>query len=99
MDEDDNEDGNGHGHITSLAVLRSHRKLGLATKLMKGTILLVCFISVCRALLKTVLSFAFSFTLVFVIQCAYNFRFNMLFLFFFTSGCQFGYLPAFMLSH
>lgn len=24
-----------HGHITSLAVLRSHRKLGLATKLMK----------------------------------------------------------------
>lgn len=23
-----------HGHITSLAVLRSHRKLGLATKLM-----------------------------------------------------------------
>jgi N-alpha-acetyltransferase 10/11 len=24
-----------HGHITSLAVLRSHRKLGLATKLMR----------------------------------------------------------------
>jgi ribosomal protein S18 acetylase RimI-like enzyme len=24
-----------HGHITSLAVLRSHRKLGLATKLMQ----------------------------------------------------------------
>ena len=26
-----------HGHITSLAVLRSHRKLGLATKLMNAT--------------------------------------------------------------
>jgi peptide alpha-N-acetyltransferase len=26
-----------HGHITSLAVLRSHRKLGLATKLMSAT--------------------------------------------------------------
>ncbi|ETO25867.1 N-acetyltransferase subunit ARD1 [Reticulomyxa filosa] len=26
-----------HGHITSLAVLRSHRKLGLATKLMRAT--------------------------------------------------------------
>ena len=25
-----------HGHITSLAVLRSHRKLGLATKLMRA---------------------------------------------------------------
>jgi ribosomal protein S18 acetylase RimI-like enzyme len=24
-----------HGHITSLAVLRTHRKLGLATKLMR----------------------------------------------------------------
>eukprot|EP00298_Acanthocystis_sp_HF-20_P023723 c33496_g1_i1.p1 GENE.c33496_g1_i1~~c33496_g1_i1.p1 ORF type:complete len:231 (-),score=88.12 c33496_g1_i1:19-669(-) len=31
MDEDENEK---HGHITSLAVLRSHRKLGIATKLM-----------------------------------------------------------------
>ncbi len=31
----DDEDGTEpHGHITSLAVLRSHRKLGLATKLM-----------------------------------------------------------------
>merc|ERR1711939_345131 len=26
-----------HGHITSLAVLRSHRKLGLATKLMRAS--------------------------------------------------------------
>jgi ribosomal protein S18 acetylase RimI-like enzyme len=25
-----------HGHITSLAVLRTHRKCGLATKLMKA---------------------------------------------------------------
>jgi len=31
MEEDANEP---HGHITSLAVLRTHRKLGLATKLM-----------------------------------------------------------------
>ncbi len=28
------EDPELHGHVTSLAVLRSHRKLGLATKLM-----------------------------------------------------------------
>jgi len=33
MEEDAKDDP--HGHITSLAVLRSHRKLGLATKLMK----------------------------------------------------------------
>ena len=32
-DEDDTE---VHGHITSLAVARTHRKLGLATKLMKA---------------------------------------------------------------
>ncbi|CAD6262096.1 unnamed protein product [Miscanthus lutarioriparius] len=32
MEEDPSEPC--HGHITSLAVLRSHRKLGLATKLM-----------------------------------------------------------------
>ena len=36
------EDPELHGHVTSLAVLRSHRKLGLATKLM----------SMSRALLK-----------------------------------------------
>eukprot|EP00741_Cyanophora_paradoxa_P012462 tig00020610_g12041.t1 len=30
------EEGEPHGHITSLAVLRSHRKLGLATKLMNA---------------------------------------------------------------
>jgi len=34
MEEDTNE---VHGHITSLAVLRSHRKLGLATKLMEAS--------------------------------------------------------------
>ncbi|KAE8660729.1 N-alpha-acetyltransferase 11 [Hibiscus syriacus] len=33
MDEESNE---CHGHITSLAVLRTHRKLGLATKLMNA---------------------------------------------------------------
>lgn len=32
---DNDDDEPPHGHITSLAVLRSHRKLGLATKLMK----------------------------------------------------------------
>ncbi|KAM3135481.1 N-alpha-acetyltransferase 11 [Paramecium bursaria] len=37
--DDDNEDGENieHGHITSLSVLRSHRKLGLASKLMLST--------------------------------------------------------------
>lgn len=33
---DDDEDPTPHGHITSLAVLRSHRKLGIATKLMQA---------------------------------------------------------------
>lgn len=37
----DEEDEEGekleHGHITSLSVLRSHRKLGLAHKLMQST--------------------------------------------------------------
>lgn len=35
MDEEDTKDGL-HGHITSLSVLRSYRKLGLATKLMNA---------------------------------------------------------------
>ena len=34
MEEDSNDP---HGHITSLAVLRTHRKLGLATKLMQAS--------------------------------------------------------------
>jgi len=34
MEDEVAEGGLQHGHITSLAVLRSHRKLGLATKLM-----------------------------------------------------------------
>jgi peptide alpha-N-acetyltransferase len=36
--EEDSEDGKAevHGHITSLAVARSHRKLGIATKLMRS---------------------------------------------------------------
>ena len=38
QDEDDEEDTKvEHGHITSLSVLRSHRKLGLAYKLMIST--------------------------------------------------------------
>lgn len=37
MDEEEDEAGDAHGHITSLAVLRSHRKLGIATKLMQAT--------------------------------------------------------------
>lgn len=34
MNEEDDEDKDPHGHITSLAVLRTHRKLGIATQLM-----------------------------------------------------------------
>eukprot|EP01094_Clydonella_sp_ATCC50884_P019607 TRINITY_DN3879_c0_g1_i2.p2 TRINITY_DN3879_c0_g1~~TRINITY_DN3879_c0_g1_i2.p2 ORF type:complete len:130 (+),score=48.56 TRINITY_DN3879_c0_g1_i2:455-844(+) len=34
-EDSDDEDAITHGHITSLAVLRSHRKMGIATKLMK----------------------------------------------------------------
>ena len=33
-EEDPEDEKEPHGHITSLAVLSSHRKLGLATKLM-----------------------------------------------------------------
>lgn len=36
MEEDPEDEDEQHGHITSLAVLSSHRKLGLATKLMKA---------------------------------------------------------------
>ena len=35
MEEDTSKDP-PHGHITSLAVLRTHRKLGIATKLMRA---------------------------------------------------------------
>lgn len=35
--EEDNENEPIHGHITSISVLRSHRKLGIATKLMKAS--------------------------------------------------------------
>mmetsp|Transcript_1803 Transcript_1803/g.2571 ORF Transcript_1803/g.2571 Transcript_1803/m.2571 type:complete len:202 (-) Transcript_1803:122-727(-) len=37
MEEEVTEEEDTHGHITSLAVMRSHRKLGLATKLMLAT--------------------------------------------------------------
>ncbi|KAG8624265.1 hypothetical protein KVT40_007332 [Elsinoe batatas] len=33
--DDDNTDGVPHGHITSLSVMRTHRRLGLAEKLMR----------------------------------------------------------------
>lgn len=36
LDDEDNED-TVHGHITSISVLRSYRKLGLATKLMRAS--------------------------------------------------------------
>jgi ribosomal protein S18 acetylase RimI-like enzyme len=35
--DDEDEDKNLTGHITSLSVLRTHRKLGLASKLMEKT--------------------------------------------------------------
>ena len=35
MEEDPDGKTERHGHITSLAVLRSHRKMGIATKLMR----------------------------------------------------------------
>ena len=38
--EDEDDDGNSvkiHGHITSISVLRTHRKLGIATKLMRAS--------------------------------------------------------------
>ena len=36
-DENDEEGGVLHGHITSLSVLRTHRKLGIATALMEAS--------------------------------------------------------------
>ncbi|TNV72803.1 hypothetical protein FGO68_gene15891 [Halteria grandinella] len=36
-DEDTEKDEPIHGHITSISVLRSHRKLGIATKLMRAS--------------------------------------------------------------
>jgi peptide alpha-N-acetyltransferase len=36
-DEDLEKDEPVHGHITSISVLRSHRKLGIATKLMRSS--------------------------------------------------------------
>ena len=36
-DEDDEDKSKCHGHITSLATLRTHRKLGVATKVMNQT--------------------------------------------------------------
>lgn len=39
-----------HGHITSLAVLRTHRKLGLATKLMNAARILMVALFLYQAL-------------------------------------------------
>lgn len=36
-DDEESKDGAIHGHITSISVLRSHRKLGIATKLMRAS--------------------------------------------------------------
>ena len=36
-DDDDNKKKEVEAHITSLSVLRTHRKLGIATKLMRAT--------------------------------------------------------------
>jgi N-alpha-acetyltransferase 10/11 len=36
-DENPEKDEPAHGHITSISVLRSHRKLGIATKLMRAS--------------------------------------------------------------
>lgn len=36
-DEEKDKEGGIHGHITSISVLRSHRKLGIATKLMRAS--------------------------------------------------------------
>jgi peptide alpha-N-acetyltransferase len=35
--EDEEEDATKHGHVTSLSVLRTHRKCGLATELMRSS--------------------------------------------------------------
>lgn len=37
MNDEDPEKSPPHGHITSISVLRSHRKLGLATRLMQAS--------------------------------------------------------------
>ena len=42
-----------HGHITSLAVLRTHRKCGLATKLMRAARMLLAVVFVVRARVLT----------------------------------------------
>jgi peptide alpha-N-acetyltransferase len=43
-DEDLEKDEPVHGHITSISVLRSHRKLGIATKLMRASQFAMCTI-------------------------------------------------------
>lgn len=38
LDDDDEETKIIHGHITSISILRSHRRMGIASKLMKQTL-------------------------------------------------------------
>jgi hypothetical protein len=40
--EEEPADGVQHGHITSLSVMRTHRRLGLAEKLMKQSRMCLC---------------------------------------------------------
>lgn len=43
--EEEPSDGIQHGHITSLSVMRTHRRLGLAEKLMRQSRKLPCYFS------------------------------------------------------
>lgn len=42
MADDDDEDKTPHGHITSLSVMRSYRKMGIADKLMRQCLFVLC---------------------------------------------------------
>lgn len=42
-EEDEENQGVIHGHITSISVLRGYRRLGLASKLMQHSCILFCF--------------------------------------------------------
>jgi ribosomal protein S18 acetylase RimI-like enzyme len=42
MADDDDEDKTPHGHITSLSVMRSYRRMGIAEKLMRECLYVLC---------------------------------------------------------
>jgi peptide alpha-N-acetyltransferase len=42
MADDDDEDKTPHGHITSLSVMRSYRRMGIAEKLMRECLFTLC---------------------------------------------------------